>query len=151
MPFDVKHFVFNSTTLLKFLLTIILIPVGLLTKAYSGNGSEFVTNYLGGVIYVIFFIVLASLVFTKARPILISLIVFFITCLIEISQLIHTPLLEVFRKNLIFRTLVEIHLTLSIFFGILLVLYRVCYWSFLQPKSLTQSSKKRETLLMFVM
>jgi len=91
--------------LTKLYLAIILIPIGLLTKVYSGIGSEFVTNYFGGVIYVVFFIVLASLVFPKARPVKISLIVLCITCLIEFSQLIHTPAIELFRKNFIFRTL----------------------------------------------
>ena len=92
--------------LTKLYLAIILIPIGLLTKVYSGIGSEFVTNYFGGVIYVVFFIVLASLVFPKARPVKISLIVLCITCLLEFSQLIHTPALELFRKNFVFRALV---------------------------------------------
>jgi hypothetical protein len=95
----------NLTTLKKLSLIIILIPIGLLTKVYSGIGSEFVSNYLGGVIYVVFFIVLASLVFPKSGPIKISIIVLCVTCLIEFSQLNHSPALELFRKNFIFRTL----------------------------------------------
>ncbi|HUX57547.1 MAG TPA: DUF2809 domain-containing protein [Bacteroidales bacterium] len=95
----------KKQTFIKLSLVIILIPIGLLTKVYSGSGSEFVTNYLGGVIYVIFFIVLASLGFPKAEPIKISLIVLCITCIIEFSQLIHTPTLELFRKNYFFRAL----------------------------------------------
>jgi hypothetical protein len=86
-------------------MVIILIPIGLLTKIYSGKGSDFVINYLGGVIYVVFFILLASFVFPKTNPLKISLIVISITCLIEFSQLIHTPTLELFRKNFVFRTL----------------------------------------------
>ncbi|MCX6327203.1 MAG: DUF2809 domain-containing protein [Bacteroidia bacterium] len=92
-------------TFFKFTLLFILIAIGLLTKVYSGIGNEFVTNYLGGVIYVLFFIVLASLVFPKASPIKISLIVLCITCLLEFTQLIHIPTLELFRKNFIFRAL----------------------------------------------
>jgi hypothetical protein len=99
---------FNTSTLLKLSLIIILVPIGLLTKVYSGIGNEFVTNYLGGVIYVVFFIVLASLVFPKARPIKISLIVLCITCLLEFSQLIHTSSLELFRKFFICRAFVNI-------------------------------------------
>lgn len=95
----------NTNTFLKLSLVIILIPIGLLTKAYSGIGSEFVTNYLGGVVYVVFFIMLASSVFPKASPLKISLIVLCITCLLELSQLIHTPTLELFRKNFVFRAL----------------------------------------------
>lgn len=96
---------FNSATLLKLSLLIILIPIGLLTKVYSGIGNEFVTNYLGGIIYVVFFIVLVSLGFPKASPIRLSLIVLCITCILEFTQLIHTPALELFRKNFIFRAL----------------------------------------------
>jgi hypothetical protein len=96
---------FNSTTFLKLSLVIILIPVGLLTKVYNGFGCEFITNYLGGVIYVVFFIVLASLIFPKAGSIKISLIVLCITCLLEFSQLIHTPTLVLLRKSFVFRAL----------------------------------------------
>ena len=96
---------FNSTTFLKLFLVLILIPIGLLTKVYSGIGSEFVANYLGGVIYVVFLIVLVSLIFSKTSLIKTSIIVLCITCLLEFTQLIHTPTLELFRKNFIFRAL----------------------------------------------
>ena len=96
---------FNSTTFLKLIIVIILIPIGILTKVYSGIGSEFVTNYLGGVIYVVFFIVLASLVFPKASSRKVSLIVLYVTCLLEFSQLIHTPTLDQFRRNFVFRAI----------------------------------------------
>lgn len=97
---------FNSTTLTKLTLVIILIPIGLLTKAYSGIGSEFVSNHLGGVIYVIFFIVLASLLFPKASPIKISLIVLCITCLLEFSQLIQNDFLTSLRIHFLIRSLI---------------------------------------------
>jgi len=97
---------FNSTTFLKLSLLIILIPMGLLTKVYSGIGSEFVTNYLGGVIYVVFFIVLASLTFPKANSLKISLFVLGITCLIEVSQLIQNDLLKDLRTHFLIRSLI---------------------------------------------
>jgi len=89
----------------KLLFVFLLIPIGLLTKFYSGFGHEFVCNNLGGVIYVIFFIVLFSLIFPNAHPIKISLVVLCVTCLIECSQLIQTDILNQFRTYLIFRTL----------------------------------------------
>lgn len=97
---------FNSMKIIKIFLIIILIPIGLLTKVYSGVGSEFVTNYIGGVIYVVFFIVLASLVFPKANWLKISLIVFGITCLLEFSQLIQVSFLNNLRKYFIIRALI---------------------------------------------
>jgi hypothetical protein len=97
---------FNSTKIIKIFLIIILIPIGLLTKVYSGVGSEFVTNYIGGVIYVVFFIVLASLVFPEANWLKISLIVFGITCLLEFSQLIQVSFLNNLRKYFIIRALI---------------------------------------------
>jgi hypothetical protein len=137
----------NSTTSKKLSLVIILIPIGLLTKVYSGIGNEFVSNYLGGVIYVVFFIVLVSLVFPRSVPIKISLIVLCITCLIEFSQLIHIPTLELFRKNFIFRTLFGstfnpfdfIWYFVGALAGLLLV-------SFIVKMPLTIPDSKRETL-----
>jgi hypothetical protein len=92
--------------LTKLLLLIILIPLGLLTKVYRGFGDESVINYVGGVIYVIFFIVLASLAFPKATPLKISLFIFCGTCLIEFSQLIQISFLNNLRKYFIIRTLI---------------------------------------------
>jgi hypothetical protein len=95
----------SAITFRKIFLVIILIPIGLYTKVYSGIGHEFICNRMGGIIYVIFFIVLASLAFPKARPIKLSLIVLGITSLLELSQLIHNDILDDFRTNFIFRAL----------------------------------------------
>lgn len=97
---------FNSFTLTKILLIIILPPLGLLTKTHLGSGYEFVNNYLGGVIYVVFFIVLASLVFPKASPLKMSLIVLCITSLFEFTQLIQIDFLNRLRQSFIIRALI---------------------------------------------
>jgi hypothetical protein len=96
----------DSTVLIKLALVIILIPIGLLTKVYNGFESEFITNYVGGVIYVVFFIVLTSLVFPKRKPFIISLIVLFITCSLEFSQLIQSSFLNSLRTHFIIRSLI---------------------------------------------
>ena len=57
------------------LLILLLIPLGLLTKFYTGPGSQIINNHLGGVIYVVFFLFLASLIFPQTRAIKITLIV----------------------------------------------------------------------------
>jgi hypothetical protein len=108
-------FIFKSTTFLKLSLLIILIPIGLLTKVYSGIGSEFVINYFGGVIYVLFFIVLASLIFPQAGPLKVSFIIFFITSLIELSQLVQNDFLNSLRTNFLIRSLIGSVFNLSDF------------------------------------
>lgn len=96
----------TKPALTKIFLIIVLIPIGLLTKVYTGFGSDFVTDYMGGIIYVMFFIVLAALVFPEANPIMISLIVLSITCLIEFSQLIQNDLLNSLRTHFLIRLLI---------------------------------------------
>lgn len=96
----------HKTIFLKLFIIVILISIGLLTKYYSGFGKEFVNNYLGGVIYVVFFILLASLVFPTGNLLKLSLIVFFITCLLEFSQLITYEFLSKLRAHFIFRALI---------------------------------------------
>lgn len=96
----------KKTRLTKLFLVIILIPIGLLTKVNNGFGSEFIANYLGGVIYVVFFILLASLVFPKTNPLIISLIVLCITCLIEFSQLNRNYYLNHLRTHFLIRALI---------------------------------------------
>jgi hypothetical protein len=96
----------KNTTLTKLFISIILISIGLWTKIYSGIGSEFVTNYLGGVIYVIFFVLVASLVFQNIDPSRITLIVLCTTCLLEFSQLVQNDFLYSLRTNFVIRSLI---------------------------------------------
>ena len=104
--FKLRRMLSTRPALTKLILLLILIPLGFLTKVYSGFGSEFVTNYLGGVIYVVFFIVLASLVFPKTTPLKISLIVLCVTCLLEFSQFIQLDFLNSLRKHFMIRALI---------------------------------------------
>jgi hypothetical protein len=90
----------------KLFLVIVLIPIGILTKVYSGIGSEFANNYLGGVIYVVFFIMLTSLISPNAHPLKISLFVVGITCLIEVSQLIQSDIFKNLRTHFLIRSLI---------------------------------------------
>jgi hypothetical protein len=101
-----KKTLLNSNTSIKLFLAIILIPVGFLTKFYKGIGSEFVINYAGGILYVIFFILIASLVFPRTKPLKISIIMFCIVCLLEFTQKISNDFLINLRGHFIFRTLI---------------------------------------------
>ncbi len=84
---------------------LILIPIGVTTKYYYGVGEGFIHNHLGGAIYVIFWILLFSLIFPKYSHLRLSVCVFSVTCLIEFTQLIHAPILEKAREIFIIRAL----------------------------------------------
>jgi len=91
---------------LKLLILALLDPPGILTKFYAGPGSSFVNNHLGGVLYVVFFIFLASLFFPKTNALKLSLIVLAITCLLEFTQLIQTNFLNKIREYFVVHALI---------------------------------------------
>ena len=84
---------------------IIVVPVGFLTKCYSGPGSDWVNNSLGGVLYILFWSLAFSLIFGKARAWKIVLTVLLATSGIEILQLWHPNFLEEIRSTFIGVTL----------------------------------------------
>ena len=85
---------------------LIIIPIGFLTKFYSGNASEWVNNSLGGVFYEIFWCLIIFLFFDKLKPILIASAVFLVTCALEFTQLWKPQFLELLRENFIIRTII---------------------------------------------
>ncbi len=85
---------------------VIITPLGFLTKLYTGPASEWVNNSLGGVLYVIFWSLLASLLFAKVRVWKIAGIVLLVTCALEFLQLWHPPFLEAIRSTFIGVTLI---------------------------------------------
>jgi hypothetical protein len=90
---------------IKLLLLFLLIFLGILSKKYIGPADNFINNHLGGIIYVIFWIYLFSFIFPKPPLSLLVLWVFLMACFIECTQLIHTPTLELLRRNFVFRVL----------------------------------------------
>ena len=90
----------------KVLILLILIPLGLLTKIYTGPGSKIINNHLGGVIYVVFFIFLTALVFPQTRAIKIALLVFIVTCSLEFTQMIQTDFLNRLREYFVVYALI---------------------------------------------
>ena len=90
---------------LKSALLLFLILIGILTTFYNGFGFEFVHNHLGGVIYVVFWILFFSNIFPKYTPIKMSILVFIVTTIIEFTQLIHVHILDKFREHFLFRAL----------------------------------------------
>ena len=77
----------------------IIVPLGFLTKIYSGPASDWVQNSLGGVLYVIFWSLLFSIPFSSSASWKIALIVLVATCSLEILQLWHPPFLEQIRST----------------------------------------------------
>jgi hypothetical protein len=99
------NFSLTTDKIIKIILAIILIPIGVVTKLYSGIGSEFVHNHLGGIIYVIFWILLFSTLFPKYPIYKLVFLVLFITCCLELTQIIQNPFLSRLRENFFFRAL----------------------------------------------
>lgn len=95
----------NWNNIQKLSILVLLILLGVSTKLYTGIGSGIIHNYVGGIIYVIFWNFLFIFLFPKYSPYKLLIWVFLVTSVIEIIQLIHIPLLEQFRKNFIFSVL----------------------------------------------
>ena len=83
----------------------LLVPAGLLTKAYTGPCEQWVRHSLGGVFYVVFWSLIFSLLFPRVKPWKLAGVVFLATSGIEVLQLWHPPWLETFRATRIGVTL----------------------------------------------
>jgi hypothetical protein len=88
-----------------FVIILIITPIGFYTKFYEGPFQEWVNNYSGGVLYVIFWNLVVFLLFPDADKLKIVFIVFIATSLLEALQLWHPPVLEAVRSNFIGRTI----------------------------------------------
>jgi len=84
---------------------VVIVPVGLLCKLYSGPASSCVNDSLGGVFYEIFWCLLIFLFFKKVKPFNIAMIVFLVTCFLEFLQLWHPPFLQFLRSFFLGRTI----------------------------------------------
>jgi hypothetical protein len=93
--------------ILKTILSILLIvPVGLYSKrGYHGPGAAWVHDSLGGVFYVIFWCLVASLVPVRWKAAWIAAAVLIGTCILEFLQAWHPPLLEMARSTFVGRTI----------------------------------------------
>lgn len=84
---------------------LILIPIGLLTKRYTGPGMIWVNYSLGGVIYVIFWSLVVSLFYKHPRVWQPAAWVFLVTCILESLQLWHPAWLEKIRQTFLGRAM----------------------------------------------
>ncbi len=92
--------------ILTLLSILIITPLGFLSKFYSGIGSKWFNDSLGGLLYEIFWCLVIFLILPKFKSINIAVGVFIVTCILEILQLWHPPFLELIRSNFIGRTVI---------------------------------------------
>lgn len=86
-------------------LLVILIPLGFFTKYYDGLAELWIHNHSGGVLYEIFWCLLAALLFPQTSTFKIITIVFLSTCTLEFLQLWHPPFLTAARGTFIGQTI----------------------------------------------
>jgi hypothetical protein len=77
----------------------LLVPLGLLTKFYSGPLAHWVGTSAGGFLYVVFWVLLVRALFPRLDPAPVSAAVFCITSALEFLQLWHPALLTQVRST----------------------------------------------------
>ncbi|HEY9691396.1 MAG TPA: DUF2809 domain-containing protein [Oculatellaceae cyanobacterium] len=97
---------FNKQHLYTLASLLIILPLGLLSKLYSGPGQQWLNNYAGDVFYEIFWCLFLSLFYFKSISLKkIPLWVFSVTCVIEFLQLWHPPWLQRVRSYFLMKLL----------------------------------------------
>jgi hypothetical protein len=95
---------------------LVVTPLGFAFKFYSGPGNWWFNDYGAGVLYEIFWIMLAFFFLPSKRSAsLIPICVFVITCILEFLQLWHPPFLQAIRSS---------------FFGSALIGTTFAWWDF---------------------
>ena len=87
---------------------LVITPLGLATKCYSGAGQQWVHDYAGDILYTMFWYFLCILMFPQTRPAFMSLLVFFFSVFVELSQLSDATQLLWLRQFFVGRTLVGV-------------------------------------------
>jgi len=85
---------------------VFLVPIGFATKFYHGPWQCWVENFLGGILYEIFWCLVIVFFFPSRKPLWIAGIVFGFTSILEVLQLWHPPLLEAIRSTFLGRALI---------------------------------------------
>jgi hypothetical protein len=76
---------------------LIVTPLGFATKSYPGPGSAWMQHYAGGVLYVMFWILVVLAVRPGLSPRRVAIAVFLVTSALEVLQLWHPAWLEALR------------------------------------------------------
>ncbi len=81
------------------ILLVLLVPIGFATKFYPGPANDWVSDSLGGVLYVMFWILLAMAIHPRARIGVVALAVLAATSVLEVLQLWHPVWLAPIRAT----------------------------------------------------
>jgi len=87
--------------IITLILIITIVPLGFATKFYKGWGENWISNSLGGVLYVIFWCFIVFFLKPKLKPKNIATGVFLVTSILETLQLWHPPFLQRLRSTFI--------------------------------------------------
>ncbi len=98
------------------IILLIITPIGFYSKFYSGPAECWINDSLGGLLYEIFWCLILFFLLPKTRSIIIAGGVLIITCVLEILQLWHPPILQTIRKTFIGKTLIGTSFVWSDFF-----------------------------------
>ena len=76
-----------------------IVALGMVTMVYSGPGADPIQNQLGGTFYVLAWMYFVLCIRPNWHPVLVGVIVFFFTCLVEFNQLWDPAWLESVRQE----------------------------------------------------
>jgi Protein of unknown function (DUF2809) len=92
----------NRTQLPLFISLLIILPLGIYTKFYTGIGEEWIGDYSGDIFYEICWCLLIFVLIPKHKRqqaiAWIPVWVFLVTCGLEFLQLWQTPILQIARS-----------------------------------------------------
>jgi len=74
-----------------------VLALGLASKAYQGPGHIWIQAHAGGFFYVLFWVLLAAVIWIQVSPFRLAAVVFTVTYVLEILQLWHPRPLEILR------------------------------------------------------
>lgn len=97
---------FDRPRILIIISLLIIVPLGLLTKVYTGVAQNWVNNYAGAILYEIFWCLFFFWFFPSKEAIVkIPWVVFLVTCAIEVAQLWFKLIPAPIRTSLIWKLL----------------------------------------------
>ncbi|MGB7441313.1 MAG: DUF2809 domain-containing protein [Coleofasciculaceae cyanobacterium] len=92
--------IFSNRRWLTIISLLVVVPLGIFSKFYTGPLQWWFYGYGGAVLYEIFWCLFVFLLIPGKKAVkLIPLWVFIITCIIEFIQLLQTPFLQVLRAS----------------------------------------------------
>lgn len=84
----------------------VLVPLGFATKLYHGPADDLINNYLGGILYELFWVWFVLLLQPRWPVGRTAIVVFAVTTTIEFAQLWNPPILAAIRSTFLGRTLI---------------------------------------------